>query len=318
MNCTLIREDAVLKKAVVTGANGFVGTVLCRCLSAKGIEVIAVVRKESSDVSSIQALEGLRIVYCEMSDYYRLDRIIIDRDVDVFYHLAWEGSSGELRGDDRVQIKNVQHSCDIMKACSAIGCRRFVFASSIMEYEVSALMDGEEAPPVNTLYCSAKAAANHMLRTLAAANKISYIRAVISNIYGPGEKNLRLVNASIRKMLRGERCAFSPGDQMYDFVYADDAAGAMAAIGEKGVSNRSYYIGSLHPRPLKEFLAEMAHEVNPDLEIGLGELDFRGISLTYHEFDIEAVKNDTGFEPKIDFAEGIRRTIQWISREMDI
>lgn len=302
-------------KAVVTGANGFVGAALCRELSGQGAEVVAVVRSRNSDISGICHLPGLRIAYCEMSRYEELGDIISDRDVEVFYHLAWEGSAGSLRGNDRVQLGNVQHSLDALRACGRLQCRRFVFASSIMEYEASALMERPAAPSINTLYSFAKIGANQMLRTLAASLGIEYIRGVISNIYGPGENSPRLINSSIRNMLRGKRCAFSPGEQMYDFIYIDDAAGAFCAIGERGKANETYYIGSLHPRPLREFLQEMACQINPELEIGLGDLPFLGVSLTYKEFDIDRVRRDTGFEPAVSFAEGIRRTADWIRRE---
>ena len=52
--------------------------------------------------------------------------------------------------------------------------------------------------------------------------------------------------------------------------------------------------------------------VDPEIEIGLGELPFNGVSLTYEEFDIYAVKNDTGFTPKVSFEDGIKNTVAWI------
>ena len=99
---------------------------------------------------------------------------------------------------------------------------------------------------------------------------------------------------------------------MYDFIYIDDAAEAFCRIGEKGISNRTYYIGSLNPKPLREFLLEMRDAIDPRIEIGLGEIPFGGISLTYKEFDVNAVKNDTGFIPKVSFKEGIKKTAIWI------
>lgn len=56
----------------------------------------------------------------------------------------------------------------------------------------------------------------------------------------------------------------------------------------------------------------MRDVIDPNIEIGLGELPFNGVSLTYKEFDIHAVKNDTGFVPNVSFAEGIRNTANWI------
>lgn len=305
-----------MKKAVVTGANGFVGNSLCRRLSESGVNVIAVVRNEEENVSSIENLDNLNIVYCDLTEFGTLHEKISDRDVDVFFHLAWIGSAGPLRGDYNIQLQNVRYTCDTVKSCAAMGCKRFVFASSIMEYEVGALMATDEAPGINTLYSSAKIAADYMARTVAASVDVDYIRAVISNIYGPGEMSPRLINTSLRKLIKGEHCAFTEGTQMYDFIYIDDAAGAFEAIGERGISNRTYYIGSRKPRQLRDFLLEMRDQVNPNLELGLGEIPFGGVSLSYDEFDINAVKDDTSFVPSVSFDEGIRRTIEWIKGEL--
>ena len=304
-----------MKKAIVTGANGFVGTAVCRELAGRGVQVIAVVRHPEEVIRGIESVPGIRIVYADLSGFRHLAEVIPDRDIDALYHFAWVGSAGPLRGDADVQMRNVQYTCDTVKACAEMGCGRFVFASSIMEYEIEATMATDATPGINTLYCSAKVAADYMARTLAGSLEVDYIRAVISNIYGPGEMSPRLVNTSIRKMLRGEHCAFSAGEQMYDFIYITDAAKTFAAIGEKGIRNRTYYIGSPEPKPLKEFLLAMRDCVDPGMEIGLGELPFSGVSLTYREFDIHAVEKDTGFVPEVSFEEGIRKTAAWIREE---
>lgn len=304
-----------MKKVVVTGANGFIGSALCKELSSQGIQVIAVVRSKYACIDNIQDLPDIRIVYCELMNFKHLEEVIQDRDVDALYHLAWIGSAGFLRGDYQIQMDNAQYTCDTVRACAAMGCKRFVFASSIMEYEIEAFMKENDTPGINTLYCSAKLAANYMARTIAGSLGISYIRTVISNIYGPGERNPRLINTSLRKLLQGEHCAFSAGSQIYDFIYITDAAKTFVAVAGKGIANRTYYIGSLSPRPLKDFLCEMRDQVNPNIKIGLGELPFTGVSLSYKEFDIEAVKNDTGFVPSVDFAQGIRNTIKWIQEQ---
>lgn len=301
-----------MRKAIVTGANGFIGTALCRELSKQGISVIAIVRNEKEEISNIENLHGLRIVYSDLSEFKNLHKKIFDRDIDVLYHLAWVGSAGPLRGNPEVQFNNIRYTCDTVEACSKMKCKRFVFASSIMEYEIEAVMATDTTPSINTLYSSAKVSADYMARTISGTLGIDYIRAVISNIYGPGELSPRLVNTSIRKLLNGEHCSFSAGEQMYDFIYIDDAAKTFVAIGEEGVANRTYYIGSQNPSPLKKFLCELRDQVDPDIEIGLGEIPFNGVSLTYNEFNIYAVKEDTGFIPEVSFAEGIKNTIKWI------
>lgn len=305
-----------MKKAIVTGANGFVGTALCRELCNQGIKVIAVVRNKPGFINKTKDLPGLAVVRLELSQFRNLAETIPDRDIDIFYHLAWEGSAGELRGDSDVQINNIRYACDTVKACADMGVKRFVFAASIMEYEINAVMETEAAPGINTLYASAKTAADYMARAIAGSLGIDYIRAVISNIYGPGEISPRLINTSLKKMILGEHCAFSAGEQFYDFIYIDDAARAFAAIGEKGKANRIYYIGSQEQQKLKYFLIEMKNQVNPEMEIGIGELPFHGVSLSYEEFDRNAVREDTGFVPQFSFAEGIQNTVDWLREVM--
>lgn len=304
-----------MKKAVVTGANGFVGSAVCRELTACGVEVIALVRGKESDVSSIAALPGIRVIYCPMDQYGKLPGILCDRNIDVFYHFAWDGSAGPKRGKEAVQLKNIQYTCDLVRICAAMGCKRFVFASSIMIYEIMTQIEKGLVPGINALYCSAKLAADYMAATIASGVGVDYLRGIISNIYGPGENSPRLVNTSLRKLLKGEHCAFSPGEQLYDFIYCDDAAAAFVAIGDKGLPQKPYYIGSMEPRSLKEFLTIMRDQVDRRIEIGLGELPYNGFSLTYQEFDIRALSRDTGFVPKVPFAEGIRRTIRWLQKQ---
>ena len=95
-----------MKKAIVTGANGFVGTAVCKELSEKGVEVIAVVRNQDSEIRDIERLHGIRIVYAELSNFKNLAELIPDHDIDVLYHFAWVGSAGSLRGDADVQLNN--------------------------------------------------------------------------------------------------------------------------------------------------------------------------------------------------------------------
>lgn len=305
-----------MKKAIVTGANGFVGTALCRELCKQGIQVIAVVRNKAEFIRKTKDLPGLTVMYSDISQFRNLAETIPDRDIDILYHLAWEGSAGALRGNSDVQMNNVRYACDTVKACADMGVRRFVFAASIMEYEINAVMTTDVTPEINTLYASAKTAADYMARAIAGSFGIDYIRAVISNIYGPGEMSPRLINTSLKKMILGEHCAFSAGEQIYDFIYIDDAARAFAAIGEKGKANRTYYIGSQEPQKLKYFLIEMKNQIDPEMEIGLGEIPFHGISLSYEEFDRNTVRDDTDFAPQVSFAEGIRNTVDWLREVM--
>lgn len=304
-----------MNRAIVTGANGFIGSELCKTLSNNGVDVIAVVKDKTSDLSRLENLKNIEIVYCSLDSIIQLPECICGKHVDVFYHFAWQGTSGAQRGDIDIQLKNVKAACDAVKACAQIGCKKFIYAASIMEYEINELMSKEVAPGINSIYSIAKITADYMSKTVANASEIEFIRVVISNIYGPGEYSPRLINTSIRKIIKKEYCSFSPGEQIYDFIYITDAAQAFYLLGEKGKKNKTYYLGSSHPRPLKEFLYEMRDAINKEVPIGIGDLPFNGSSLTYDEFDKNAIYLDTGFLPKVSFSEGVKNTARWIMED---
>ncbi len=306
-----------MRKAIVTGANGFVGSAVCRDLCKRGIKVIAIVRNSKSDISRLQGLSNIEIKYCELSDIDTLDCQFDNSDFDCFYHFAWTGSAGAQRADYSVQLKNVEYTCNAVKTAKRLGCTRFIFAASIMEYEIQKLMSTDMNIGINTIYSSSKITAEYMSRAVANQEGIEYVGGIISNIFGPGETSPRLVNTTIKKLLLGEYCKFSPGEQLYDFIYVDDAARAFYELGENAKSNKSYYIGSGKVIPLKKYLMKIRDIVSPEVKIGIGDIPFNGISLSYTEFDINELEKDTGFICNVPFEEGIVKTCKWIREEMD-
>ena len=302
-----------MKSAIVTGAGGFVGKAVVQELLNRGVEVWAITRPQSKHPID---LERVHIIECNLSDYANLANIIA-LPVDVFFHFAWEGTSGSMRADEGIQLANVQGSCNAMNSAASLGCKRFIYASSIMQYEVEAVVKSMENPGPNSMYSVCKMTADYMLRIIASKNNIEYNSALISNIYGPGEHSPRLINSTIRKALQGEHLAFSPGEQLYDFIYITDAAKMFAEIGERGIAGRTYYIGNKDPKPLKGFLYEMQTVLGCKDRFGIGELPFNGISLNYTEFSTKLLYDELGYKPSVSFAEGIEKTKDWILQEAE-
>lgn len=298
--------------AVVTGASGFVGKAVVKELLKQGTEVYSIIHKKTCIPAE---LEGSHIVVCDLSDYDKLPALIKTNFADVFFHFAWEGAAGVLRGNEKIQLANVQGTCDAVLAATEVGCKKFIFASSIMEYEVDAEIKSMRNPGINSIYSTAKITADYMARILSSKSNLGYISALISNIYGPGEKSPRLINSCIRKLLNGEHLSLTSGNQLYDFIYITDATRMFTMIGDKGIEGSIYYIGNRKARPLRSFLEELRDVVSPKASLGFGEVPFNGISLTYKEFDTELLYRHTGIEPKISFTEGITRTRDWIIKE---
>ena len=234
-----------------------------------------------------------------------------------FFHLAWAGTSGPSRADYAVQLNNVKLACDYVKLCSEIGCKRVVYASSINEMETYEYLQSDNIKPSGGyIYGTGKLAAHLMGETIANLNGIEFIPVIITNIYGVGEKSARMIYTAISKLIHKEHCSFTAGYQTYDFIYITDAINSIIAVAERGKAFNRYYIGSGEPKPLREFLLELRDIVDPDAEIGLGDIPFQGVDISYDQFDLKKVERDTGYKNKITFTEGIRMTADYIRGEV--
>ena len=185
-----------MKKALVTGANGFVGSALVRELVKNNVEVIALDR----DGCNNNIPENVRFVAHELSESSKLADIIPDRDIDVFYHFAWVGSAGPARADTALQLNNAQWTVDCLRVAKDMDCKKFVCAGSIMEHEtISAAFRQGNKPGAGYIYGSGKLVAHTMCMSVAAQIGIDLCWAKITNAYGAGELSPRFVNTTIRK-----------------------------------------------------------------------------------------------------------------------
>ena len=230
-----------MKKAVITGANGFVGSNLVKELLKRSYVVYAIIRNQKSDTGRIPRNENVHLIYCDLKEISSLPDLLCDENIDYFFHLAWEGTSGSERGNYGLQLNNVKYSCDAVAAAKKLKCSKFIFAGSIMEYEAMQYLAQSDAKPGRGYFYSiSKLTADYMSKVEAANSGLGYVNCLVSNIYGAGEVSERFINTTIRKMLRGESLLFSSGEQSYDFIYVTDAVKAMAVIAEKGKVNAEY------------------------------------------------------------------------------
>ena len=308
-----------MKKAIVTGATGFVGKFLVRELVKQNIEVIAVVRKGTKNINTINTLP-VKIVECNIADYCMLPDIIADRDIDTVFHIAWQGVSDQDARNETIQMQNLQSTLDLIDAMHAMEIDCFIGCGSM--HEAESLVEMKENKVISNLgymYKAAKTAAHWMGKAKCGAYGIRFFWPLI-NTYGEEEKSARLVNTIIRKVLRGESPDLSAGNQYYDFVHISDVSRALILIAEKGVDGTNYTIGSGDAKPLKEFLKIVGQIANDlrggdPIELGFGKITSNVIFLPISTFDVTKLYEDTGFKTLVPFKEGIERTARWIKED---
>lgn len=302
-----------MKRAIVTGANGFVGSYLVEELLQNHYEVLAVIPPESK-LSKLSELgrNGLNFAICNFPDFKDLYGKA-SGIYDVFFHLAWGGVSGKNSKIFSAQMDNIQNSILAVKTAKKLCCKRFIGAGSIQEIEC--IKEFEETKPITNLgnyYKISKLAAHYYCKLEAEQQGIDFLWPRLTNTYGVGELSSRLINDTIRKLLQGESPKFTRATQLYNFIYVTDVARAYRLIAENGNSNTHYILGSEDVRPLRDYLFTIQSIVNPKVQLNFG--GHAGISLSASNLYDKRFFETTGFQTNVSFEEGIAATKEFLWR----
>lgn len=302
-------------KAIVTGASGFLGKWLVNELLNKGVIVIALVNSSSVIPSEWDNEHNLKLHRIPLEKLSESERTLSQyKPIEYFFHLAWSGTSGDLRYDNSLQISNIQYACDATRIAEYLACTKYINFGSIMEYDAAKMLALSTAEMgIGSIYSVSKMAADLMSRALASKMKLFYNNVIISNIYGPGEKSGRFVNTIIRKMLANEKIALTACNQKYDFIYVKDAINAILTVADLGTPGESYYIGNTTQMPLREYILQMRDILCSQSELEFGAIPLAGEPLTYQEFNTGKLEMELGFKPSVSFKEGINKTRDWIT-----
>ncbi len=296
---------------IVTGATGFVGKSFVSELLNKGEKVTALIRNRSKIPEEWKGI--VRIIE---TDLQNLNEVRLEKQADsCFVHMAWEGTSGQDRADEKKQWENIKGIQSAIALAADLGCKRFVYTGSIMEYEAMKALtyDGFE-PGSGMIYSTAKLAGDFLARIWCQKYHLEYVCVIISNIYGPGEKSERFLNTLIRKMIKDESIDLTQGDQLYDFIYITDAVQGIYQAAQKGENCNSYYLGNVTPQRLKDYILQTKKILGSKSILNFGSIAYGGIPLTWEEFDTTKLQA-MGFTPEVSFEQGVLACRQQIQDE---
>ena len=306
-----------MKRAVITGGTGVVGRALLSLLLERGTEVLLFYRADSARAADLPDSPLLKRYPCALEELSSL-QLPDAAPCDAFFHLAWAGSYGALREDAALQQKNVQYAADAAALAAHLGCRVFLGVGSQAEYG-DIPMDKAASPDMTcnpkTAYGAAKLAARERSRAVCHEVRLRHVWARLFSVYGAHDRPQTLVMQAISTFLAGRDGAFTKGEQIWDYLYAEDAARALLLLAELGKDGGIYNVASGAPLPLADYITQIRDVVAPACRIGLGELPYYQGQAMNLRADISDLVRDTGFSPEIGFAEGICRTLAWYAAQ---
>lgn len=293
----------MIKRIIVTGATGAVGSAVVRRALAKSICVTCIVHQGSKRLGNLPQDDNLKIVECNLSDYKDLH---LEGQYDAFIHLSWEKTVGASRDDAEVQTRNIQYTLDAVQLAHRCGCTVFVGAGSQAEYGVQSV-DLTPDLPVNpeSGYGIAKYAAGKLSSMLCKNLGIRHNWVRILSVYGPNDGENTLISYVVRELKAGRSPELTKCEQTWDYLYSDDAANAILAIAERGVDGKAYPLGSGKGRKMSEYIEDIRNIINPSLEVYYGVKEYYPHQPMYLVANISELVRDTGWMPSVKFEDRI-------------
>ncbi|HUF74565.1 MAG TPA: SDR family NAD(P)-dependent oxidoreductase [Gammaproteobacteria bacterium] len=288
------------RRALVTGASGFIGAHLCRRLRRDGADVYAVSRSTTSS-----ELEDLNWMHADLGSVDAVREVLGAARPSVIFHLASHVSgSRDLDAVLPTFHDNLTTTVNLLTVATEIRCERIVLAGSLEEQNPGAVPGSP--------YAAAKFAASSYARMFDALYGTPVVIARLFMVYGPGQRDLRkLVPYSTLSLLRREAPQVTSGERPVDWIYIDDVIdGLLAAAETDGLAGQTVDVGSGELATVRDVVELLNRLTGSRVTLEFGQLPDRAMERV-RAADVERTAEQMGWRPTVSLEEGLRRTVQW-------
>lgn len=313
-----------MKKALVTGAAGFIGSHLCERLVADGYEVRGV---DSFTPHYSRQLKELNLA--ELRDasgfaFEERDLAVAEIEdlvsgVDEVFHLAARPGVRDSWADfDDYVRSNVLATKRLLDACVGEDLR-LVVASSSSVYGDAADLPASEAAPLQPIspYGATKVTTEAMANAYARSRGLHLVSLRYFTVYGPRQRPDMGISRFIEAAVAGrEIMVFGDGLQRRDMTYVADAVSATVAAVSGGEPGRAYNVASGTPRPLLEVLDALARTLEEELSLRHIEPQLGDVRDTWG--DISRARRDLGYSPATSLEDGLARQVAEAARRRSV
>jgi UDP-glucose 4-epimerase len=303
-----------MKRAIVTGATGFVGANLTRRLIDDGHDVHLLVRREHDDWRIGGIRKDVRLHEVNLDDPETLEVTVRNIRPDWVFHLATHGAYSWQTDLRRIMRTNITGTINLVEACLRVGFEAFVNTGSSSEYGIKdhAPSESEELKP-NSYYAVSKASATMFCRYVAQSRGVNIITLRPYSVYGPYEDPHRLMPTIILYGLEGRLPPLVSPDTPRDYVYVDDLTEAylLAAGRPHQDTDAVYNVGTGTQTLLREVVNVARRALAIEAEPKWGSFPNRHWDTDTWVSDNRLIWTELGWRPRYTFEEGFRMMANW-------
>ncbi len=303
---------------LVTGAAGFIGSNLVRALLARGEKVRGVDNLSTGKRTNLEGLESMEFFEGDINDSALMKRACSGVDY-VFHEAALPSVPRSVKDPLSCNQACLNGTLSVLMAAREASVRRVVYAGSSSAYGDTPTLPKQEdmLPRPISPYAVAKLGGELYLQSFWRVYGLETVTLRYFNVFGPHQDPTSFYSGVLAKfitqMLRGERpTIFGDGEQSRDFTYIDNVVDAnllaCKAPAEK-VAGKVFNAATEQRITLNDtfrLLCELTGYSGTPAYAPDREGDIK-----HSLADISRAREALGYSPKVDFREGLRRTVEW-------
>ena len=323
------------KNILITGGAGFIGSHVVRLFVTKypnyhivNLDLLTYAGN-LENLKDIENAPNYEFVKADICDFEAMKQLIQNKKIDSIIHLAAESHVDRSIKDPFTFAKT-----NIMGTLSLLQASREVWGENTSDkvfYHIStdevygALQMDKTLFTENTKYdphspySASKASSDHFVRAYHDTYKLPTLISNCSNNYGSYQFPEKLIPLFINNIRNNNPLpVYGKGENVRDWLFVEDHAKAIDVIFHKGKIGETYNIGGFNEWKnidlikviIKEVDKQLGRAEGTSLELITYVKDRAGHDLRY-AIDATKIKNELGWEPSLQFEEGIQKTVKW-------
>ena len=323
-----------MKKLLITGGAGFIGSHVVRLFVNKYSDYHIYNLDALTYAGNLETLKDVEeapnytFVKGDIVDASFIDELFDTHQFDGVVHLAAESHVDRSISDPLAFVRtNVIGTVNLLNSAKRIWAdnfdrKRFYHISTDEVYgslgETGFFLESTSYDPQSP-YSASKASSDHFVRAYANTYKLPVVISNCSNNYGPNQFPEELLPLCIHNIKNNKPLPiYGKGDNIRDWLYVVDHARAIDDIYHKGQAGETYNIGGFNEWKNLDIVELLCDVMDKKLGREVGESrklitfvkDRAGHDKRY-AIDASKIKDELGWEPSLQFEEGLEKTVDW-------
>ncbi len=309
-------------KILVTGGAGFIGSEFIRLATKEEYKVVVVDKLTyAGDLKRLKEAKG-KFDFCKIDIYNekKVNDIFKKHKPEIVVHFAAETHvDRSILGSTPFVKTNIMGTQNLLDAARENNIKRFIYISTDEVYGDIEKGQFYEHTPINpsSPYSATKAAADLLVKSYVRTFDFPGIIIRPSNNYGPWQYPEKFVPVIIYKALQNEKIpVYGRGLNVREWLYVSDCASAVLAVMKRGRVGEAYNVGSGIEKKNINVVKTLLNVLNKPESLIEFVKDRPGHDYRY-SLDFSKIKEELNWSPKIDFENGIEKTVSWYKKNLN-